>query len=168
MEGPPSPEDVPVHNISPPPPHGHHPAGAPPPPQQLQAQGQPAQMDVEYANQAPVSVEDCASLSLPLGLAPPRSLSTSARGLTLALSRCAADEAFAAKHLSDMGEEVDDFQVFRWPLKDYRRMDKKTLSPEFSCGGHKWCVPRSLLAFPSSRSLRLGARRRGVADEAEH
>lgn len=39
-----------------------------------------------------------------------------------------------------MGEEVDDFQVFRWPLKDYRRMDKKTLSPEFSCGGHKWCV----------------------------
>ncbi|GAA5890945.1 hypothetical protein JCM8208_003103 [Rhodotorula glutinis] len=116
MEGPPSPEDVPVHNISPPPPHGHHPAGAPPPPQQLQAQGQPAQMDVEYANQAPVSVEDY--------------------------------EAFAAKHLSDMGEEVDDFQVFRWPLKDYRRMDKKTLSPEFSCGGHKW----NILLFPMGNS----------------
>jgi ubiquitin carboxyl-terminal hydrolase 7 len=49
-----------------------------------------------------------------------------------------ADEAFAAKHLSDMGEPVEDFQVFKWPLKDYRRMDKKLLSPEFSCGGHKW------------------------------
>ncbi len=49
-----------------------------------------------------------------------------------------ADEAFATKHLSDMGEPVEDFQVFKWQLKDYRRMDKKLLSPEFSCGGHKW------------------------------
>lgn len=37
-----------------------------------------------------------------------------------------------------MGEETEDFTVFTWPLKDYRRMDKKALSPEFSCGGHKW------------------------------
>lgn len=48
------------------------------------------------------------------------------------------DEAFAAKHLSDMGEETEDFTVFTWPLKDYRSMDKKALSPEFECGGHKW------------------------------
>jgi ubiquitin carboxyl-terminal hydrolase 7 len=37
-----------------------------------------------------------------------------------------------------MGEETEDFTVFTWPLKDYRRMEKKALSPEFSCGGHKW------------------------------
>jgi len=48
------------------------------------------------------------------------------------------DEAFAAKHLSDMGEDTEDFTVFTWPLKDYRRMEKKALSPEFTCGGHKW------------------------------
>lgn len=47
-------------------------------------------------------------------------------------------EAFAAKHLSDMGEETEDFTVFTWPLKEYRRMEKRALSPEFSCGGHKW------------------------------
>ncbi|KWU45004.1 ubiquitin carboxyl-terminal hydrolase 5 [Rhodotorula sp. JG-1b] len=57
-------------------------------------------------------------------------------------------EAFAAKHLSDMGEPVEDFQVFKWPLKDYRRMDKKLLSPEFSCGGHKW----NILLFPMGNS----------------
>ncbi|GAA5865830.1 hypothetical protein JCM8547_005726 [Rhodosporidiobolus lusitaniae] len=57
-------------------------------------------------------------------------------------------EAFAAKHLSDMGEEVDDFQVFTWKLTDYRRMDKKSLSPEFSCGGHKW----NILLFPMGNS----------------
>ncbi|GAA5992402.1 hypothetical protein JCM11641_002734 [Rhodosporidiobolus odoratus] len=57
-------------------------------------------------------------------------------------------EAFAAKHLSDMGEDVDDFQVFTWRLSDYRRMDKKSLSPEFSCGGHKWNV----LLFPMGNS----------------
>lgn len=45
-----------------------------------------------------------------------------------------------------MGEETDDFKVFTWPLKDYRRMDKKALSPEFSCGGHKWYAPLSFLA----------------------
>ncbi|GAA5896538.1 hypothetical protein JCM6882_005722 [Rhodosporidiobolus microsporus] len=57
-------------------------------------------------------------------------------------------EAFAAKHLSDMGEEVDDFHVFTWKLTDYRRMDKKSLSPEFSCGGHKW----NILLFPMGNS----------------
>jgi ubiquitin carboxyl-terminal hydrolase 7 len=48
------------------------------------------------------------------------------------------DEAFASKHLSDMGEQVEDFTRFTWRLKDYRSMDKKTTSPEFTCGGHKW------------------------------
>ncbi|KAI5479269.1 hypothetical protein MNV49_003787, partial [Pseudohyphozyma bogoriensis] len=57
-------------------------------------------------------------------------------------------EAFVAKHLSDMGEEEEDFKVFTWKLKDYRRMEKKALSPEFTCGGHKWNV----LLFPMGNS----------------
>lgn len=64
--------------------------------------------------------------------------------LRAALYRARADkgagEAFAAKHLSDMGEETEDFTVFKWPLKEYRRMEKKALSPSFTCGGHKWSV----------------------------
>jgi hypothetical protein len=48
------------------------------------------------------------------------------------------DEAFAAKHLSDMGEATEDFTVFTWRLGDYRRTDKKVLSPDFWCAGHKW------------------------------
>ncbi|GAA5900428.1 uncharacterized protein JCM6883_002840 [Sporobolomyces salmoneus] len=58
------------------------------------------------------------------------------------------DEAFASKHLSDMGEEVEDFTRFTWKLSEYRRMDKKTTSPEFSCGGHKW----NILLFPMGNS----------------
>jgi len=58
------------------------------------------------------------------------------------------DQAFASKHLSDMGEEVEDFTVFTWNLSDYRRMEKKTTSPEFSCGGHKW----NILLFPMGNS----------------
>jgi hypothetical protein len=48
------------------------------------------------------------------------------------------DEAFAAKHLSNMNAEEDSFQVFTWNLSDYKRMDKRALSPTFECGGHKW------------------------------
>ncbi|GAA6026726.1 hypothetical protein JCM8097_005817 [Rhodosporidiobolus ruineniae] len=96
-------DDPPVHNISPPPPAG--PGGVP-----------AAPMEVDYANQPPVSVNNW--------------------------------DAFAAKHLSDMGEEVEDFKVFTWKLTDYRRMDKKSLSPEFSCGGHKW----NILLFPMGNS----------------
>ncbi|SCV67019.1 BQ2448_5665 [Microbotryum intermedium] len=57
-------------------------------------------------------------------------------------------DAFANKHLTDMGEEVHDFKVFTWKLSDYRRADKRLLSPEFSCGGHKWNV----LLFPMGNS----------------
>jgi hypothetical protein len=61
-----------------------------------------------------------------------------------------------------MGEEEEDFQVFRWPLADYRRLDKKVLSPEFSCGGHKWSVAPFLLlriftSCPTHLLLPLGA-----------
>jgi hypothetical protein len=118
-----------VHNISPPPgTAGAVPAGP---------------MDVDYANQI-VSVENRTPIPPPCDPsrnAESRRLEVELLTLLLSLSSfpyAFADEAFAAKHLSDMGEEVDDFQVFTWPLSDYRRMDKKSLSPEFSCGGHKW------------------------------
>ncbi|ORY78391.1 putative ubiquitin carboxyl-terminal hydrolase 5 [Leucosporidium creatinivorum] len=58
------------------------------------------------------------------------------------------ETAFAAKHLSDMGEETEDFTVFTWPLSEYRRQDKKVLSPDFWCAGHKWNV----LLFPMGNS----------------
>lgn len=45
-----------------------------------------------------------------------------------------------------MGLEEEDFTVFTWKLSDYRNASRKTLSPEFSCGGHKWCV--ALLLWP--------------------
>ncbi|KAL8284094.1 hypothetical protein RQP46_004843 [Phenoliferia psychrophenolica] len=57
-------------------------------------------------------------------------------------------EAFAARHLSNMGLEEEDFTVFTWKLSDYRNAQRKTLSPEFSCGGHKWNV----LLFPMGNS----------------
>ncbi|KAK4048743.1 ubiquitin-specific protease ubp15 [Microbotryomycetes sp. JL221] len=57
-------------------------------------------------------------------------------------------DAFAHKHLSEMGEEVEDFQVFSWHIKDYRRQDKRVLSPEFVCAGHKW----NILLFPMGNS----------------
>ena len=58
-----------------------------------------------------------------------------------------------------MGLEEEDFTVFTWKLSDYRNAQRKTLSPEFSCGGHKWSVSRIL------RVLELKARTwaRGVA-----
>ena len=50
------------------------------------------------------------------------------------------DEAFAAKHMPDLGHDVKDFKVFSWPLNNWKKLDKKLTSPEFECGGHKWCV----------------------------
>lgn len=70
-------------------------------------------------------------------------------------------DAFASKHLSDMGEEVEDFTRFTWKLSDYRRMDKKTTSPEFTCGGHKWYVARDCVISCMSRLTRCD----GVSQE---
>lgn len=50
------------------------------------------------------------------------------------------DEAFAAKHMPDLGHDVKDFKVFSWHLSGWKKLDKKLTSPEFECGGHKWCV----------------------------
>ncbi|KIY70003.1 ubiquitin carboxyl-terminal hydrolase 5 [Cylindrobasidium torrendii FP15055 ss-10] len=57
-------------------------------------------------------------------------------------------EAFAAKHLPDMGYDVKDFQVFQWRLNNWRKLDKKLTSPEFECGGHRWRI----LLFPFGNS----------------
>lgn len=52
-----------------------------------------------------------------------------------------ADEAFAAKHMPDLGHDVKEFKVFTWPLKGWKKLEKKLTGPEFECGGHKWRVP---------------------------
>lgn len=50
------------------------------------------------------------------------------------------DEAFAAKHMPDLGHDVKEFKVFSWKLTSWKKLDKKITSPEFECGGHKWYV----------------------------
>ncbi|KAF8522231.1 hypothetical protein BU17DRAFT_87330 [Hysterangium stoloniferum] len=57
-------------------------------------------------------------------------------------------EAFAAKHMPDLGHDVEDFQVFTWSLTNWRKLEKKLTSPEFDCGGHKWRI----LLFPFGNS----------------
>ncbi|KAF9649112.1 cysteine proteinase [Thelephora ganbajun] len=56
------------------------------------------------------------------------------------------DEAFAAKHMLDLGHDVKEFQVFHWKLhwRGWKKLEKKLTSPEFDCGGHKWRI----LLFP--------------------
>ncbi|CCA77798.1 probable ubiquitin-specific processing protease 21 [Serendipita indica DSM 11827] len=53
-------------------------------------------------------------------------------------------ETFMQRHLPDLGQEVEDTQVFSWPLSNWKKLDRKITSPEFPCGGHKWRV----LLFP--------------------
>jgi hypothetical protein len=53
-----------------------------------------------------------------------------------------ADEAFMQRHLPDLGQEVEDTQVFTWPLTNWRKLERKMTSPDFACGGHKWQVSR--------------------------
>ncbi|KAI6103506.1 hypothetical protein F5141DRAFT_1189842 [Pisolithus sp. B1] len=57
-------------------------------------------------------------------------------------------EAFAAKHLPDLGHDVKDFQVYTWRLTNWKKLEKKITSPEFDCGGHKWRI----LLFPFGNS----------------
>lgn len=47
-------------------------------------------------------------------------------------------ELFAQKYMPDLGQDIDDFKMFQWKLKNYREQDKRICSPEFECGGHKW------------------------------
>ena len=50
------------------------------------------------------------------------------------------DGAFAAKHIPHLGYAVEGSKVFHWMAQGWEKLDKKLTSPEFSCGGHKWCV----------------------------
>lgn len=54
------------------------------------------------------------------------------------------DEAFAAKHMPDLGHDVKDFKVFTWRLNNWKKLEKKLTSPEFECGGHKWYAASSV------------------------
>jgi ubiquitin carboxyl-terminal hydrolase 7 len=51
------------------------------------------------------------------------------------------DEAFAAKHMPDLGHDVKDFKVFTWKLTNWKKLEKKLTSQEFECGGHRWSIP---------------------------
>lgn len=57
-------------------------------------------------------------------------------------------EAFAAKHMPDMGHDIKDFQVYHWRVNGWKKLEKKMHSPEFECGGHKWRI----LLFPFGNS----------------
>ncbi|KAF8149278.1 hypothetical protein K438DRAFT_450625 [Mycena galopus ATCC 62051] len=58
------------------------------------------------------------------------------------------EEAFAAKHMPELGHDVKDFQVYTWQLNNWKKLDKKFTSDEFECGGHKWRI----LLFPFGNS----------------
>ncbi|KAJ7794111.1 hypothetical protein B0H14DRAFT_2924122 [Mycena olivaceomarginata] len=57
-------------------------------------------------------------------------------------------EAFAAKHMPELGHDVKDFKVFTWRLTNWKTSEKKLTSDEFDCGGHKWRI----LFFPFGNS----------------
>lgn len=51
-----------------------------------------------------------------------------------------------ARHLPDLGQEVEETQVYTWPINNWRKQDKKVTGPEFECGGHRWSVHPQLLS----------------------
>ncbi|EGO20961.1 hypothetical protein SERLADRAFT_452101 [Serpula lacrymans var. lacrymans S7.9] len=57
-------------------------------------------------------------------------------------------EAFAAKHMPDLGHDVKDFKVYTWRLSNWKKLEKKLTSPDFECGGHRWRI----LLFPFGNS----------------
>ncbi|KZT28449.1 cysteine proteinase [Neolentinus lepideus HHB14362 ss-1] len=57
-------------------------------------------------------------------------------------------DAFAAKHMPDLGHEVKEFKVYHWKLSNWKKLEKKLTSPEFDCGGHRWRI----LLFPFGNS----------------
>lgn len=64
-------------------------------------------------------------------------------------------ELFAQKYMPDLGQDIDAFVTFHWRLKTYREQDKRICSPEFECGGHKWCVDHFQAAGRPSVDLDL-------------
>ena len=60
------------------------------------------------------------------------------------------DEAFATKHMTDLGHDIEEFQAFHWNLRGWNKLEKKLTSLKFDCGGHKWYV---LLHLSHSRNF---------------
>ncbi|KAL7416026.1 hypothetical protein BDY24DRAFT_406155 [Mrakia frigida] len=57
-------------------------------------------------------------------------------------------EAFAAKHMPDLGQEVEDFQVQTWRVQNWSASSKRMVGADFLCGGHKWRI----LIFPQGNA----------------
>lgn len=57
-------------------------------------------------------------------------------------------DAFAAKHMPDLGQEIEDFQTQTWRIEKWSSQPKRMVGPEFSCGGHKWRI----LLFPQGNA----------------
>jgi ubiquitin carboxyl-terminal hydrolase 7 len=57
-------------------------------------------------------------------------------------------DAFASKHMPDLGHDVKDFQVYTWRINNWKKLEKRLTSPDFECGGHKWRI----LLFPFGNS----------------
>jgi hypothetical protein len=51
-----------------------------------------------------------------------------------------AAEAFAAKYMPDLGQEIEDFQVQTWRISGWSQSSKRLVGADFGCGGHKWYV----------------------------
>ncbi|TDL15584.1 cysteine proteinase [Rickenella mellea] len=58
-------------------------------------------------------------------------------------------EAFAAKHMPELGHDVEDTKVYTWKLKNWTKLNKIVRSREFECGGHKWRI----LLFPFGNTV---------------
>ncbi|KAH7107494.1 cysteine proteinase [Auriculariales sp. MPI-PUGE-AT-0066] len=57
-------------------------------------------------------------------------------------------DLFAARHMPDLGYDVNEFKVLHWRLDGWKKLDKKLTSPDFECGGHIWRI----LLFPFGNS----------------
>ncbi|KAG0139390.1 hypothetical protein CROQUDRAFT_111631 [Cronartium quercuum f. sp. fusiforme G11] len=57
-------------------------------------------------------------------------------------------EAFAAKHLTELGYPVEDFKKHSWKIPNYRKLPKRITSETFTAGGHEW----NILLFPQGNS----------------
>jgi hypothetical protein len=66
-------------------------------------------------------------------------------------------EAFAAKHMPDLGQEVEDFQVQTWRVQNWSASSKRMVGADFFCGGHKWSVQPSCHAVESPKAAPLPA-----------
>ena len=61
----------------------------------------------------------------------------------------------AARDIPDLGLKIADSTGFSWRLTNWRTLSRKLTSPEFTCGGHTWCVYHSQ-CHPCSYPLLLG------------